>query len=363
MLLDPRSQPRPAFHLTAAWANPPGGVIPVPSAADPPIPHTHSAVLIGRSPDRRLFRFQLKWSDWGDRGTGYMPYEYFDRYVFECWAIYGHSGVLKLFQLKSIDNEGRVRWSARDEEDHRIYAFEVRDPRSGVRRAWTFVIERDGALEVEELYVRPEYRRLGHGRWLAGRVAELSRKKRMPLRLWVAFADCKSESENNYSALISTARRLSVQFQASPVPWAAYFATTEQCGDEFPVEPPAVPKRPRTPRNELRALVLALSLGQGGVGDLGRESVLSASQVTSADVIHDLLEVNSPEWDAMNERRAELILKDLDDGLTAAEKEEYERLQRTSLESAAQAFPRPKLDLGELARLREELRTRHRGTE
>jgi GNAT superfamily N-acetyltransferase len=194
-----------------------------------------------------------------------MPYEYFDRYVFECWATYG-TGVLRRYQSKKLDDEGRVRWSAHDEEDHRIYAFEVHDPRSHERRAWTFVIERDGALEVEELYVRREYRRLGHGRWLADRVAELARKKQMPLRLWVAFADCKSESESNYSALVSTARRLGVQFQACPVLWAAYFATTEQPGEVFPVEPIAIPDRPRAPRDAVRAFVMALSLGQGEAG-------------------------------------------------------------------------------------------------
>jgi GNAT superfamily N-acetyltransferase len=191
-----------------------------------------------------------------------MPYEYFDRYVFECWAIYGHFGVLRLHKCKKLDNEGRVRWSAHDEEDHRIYAFEVRDPRSDERRAWTFVIERDGALEVEELYVRPEYRRLGHGRWLADRVAHLARKKQMPLRLWVAFADCRAESESNYPALVATARQMGVQFRPCPVPWAAYFGTTEQPGEMVPVEPTIIPDRPRAPRDTVRAVVLALSLGQ-----------------------------------------------------------------------------------------------------
>ena len=57
----------------------------------------------------------------------------------------------------------------------------------------------------------------------------------------------------------------------------------------------------------------------------------------------------------MNERRAELIRKDLAEGLSAAESEEYERLQRISLAAAAKAFPAPKLDFEELARLREEL--------
>jgi hypothetical protein len=66
--------------------------------------------------------------------------------------------------------------------------------------------------------------------------------------------------------------------------------------------------------------------------------------------------VNTPEWDAMNERRAELIRKDLDEGLNPAERQEYERLQRMSLAAAVKAFPRPNPDFEELARLRKELR-------
>jgi GNAT superfamily N-acetyltransferase len=255
-----------AFQLTVAWANPPQGLIPLPSSADPPIPLTHAARILDRIPDKRLFHFRLKWRDWGDNGTGYMHYEWFDRYVFECWATYCRAEELRLFKLKKLDDNGRVRWSAQDEDDHRIYGFVVRDARLDECRAWTFVIERDGALEVEELYVRPEYRRLGHGHWLADRVTQLALEKRMPLRLWVAFADCKAESESNYPALVATARHLGVQFQPCLVPWAAYFGTNEKPGKAFPVEPATIPTRPRAPRKELLAFVLALSGGNGEHG-------------------------------------------------------------------------------------------------
>ena len=89
-------------------------------------------------------------------------------------------------------------------------------------------------------------------------MAQLARTKRVPLRLWVAFADCKSESEADYSLpLAAIVRRLGTQFQLCPVPWAAYFGTTEVAGEVFPVEPVAIPDRPRAPRDAVRALVLA----------------------------------------------------------------------------------------------------------
>ena len=66
--------------------------------------------------------------------------------------------------------------------------------------------------------------------------------------------------------------------------------------------------------------------------------------------------LDTPEWDTLNQRRAELIRKDLDQNLTPAERDEYERLQRLSLAMAAKALPLPKPNFEELARLREELR-------
>jgi GNAT superfamily N-acetyltransferase len=351
MLLDPQGGVHLAFQLTVTWANPPEGMIPLPSEADPPIPYTHAVAFIGRIPDRRLFHFRVKWSDWGDHGTGYMPYEYFDRYVFECWAPYRRPEVLRLFKSKTLDDEGRLRWSAHDEDDHHIHAFEVRDARGDERRAWAFVVERDGALEVEELYVRPEYRRLGHGRWLADRVAQLARERRIPLRLWVGFADCKAESESNYLALVATARRLGVQFRPCPVPWAAYYGTTEQPGEVLPVEPETIPDRPRAPRDTVRAFVMALGLGVGEPGVNGIPPV-PAHQAQEAEIA-----VGTPEWDELTERRAALIDKMYSpgQGLTDEEQAEYERLQQRSRAAIDRAYPRPKLAPDELAVIKQAL--------
>ncbi len=166
-----------AFHLTAAWADPPGGMIPRPSSSDKVIPFSHAVFFSKGIPDKRLFEFQNTWSDWGDNGSGFMPHEYFDKYMIECWATYIEPAAIKLFKLEKPDTEGHVRWSAHDEEDRHIFAFEVRDARSEERFAWTFLIEREGVLEVEELYVRPEHRGQGQGRWLADRIVDLARHR------------------------------------------------------------------------------------------------------------------------------------------------------------------------------------------
>jgi GNAT superfamily N-acetyltransferase len=307
-------------------------MIPPPALNDIVLEQTHAARVFGCVPDRRLFRIALKWPDWGDRGTGYMPYAYFDQRFVGCWVTYGAHTSLRLFREKQLDPQ-HMRWSAEDAEGRRLYGFAVCANHRTEWLAWSFVIERDGALEVEELFVRPEFRRSGHGRWLAEQVAKLAREKGESLRLWVSFADCQSENPANYPALVATARRMGVRFRPCTVPWAAYFATNESPGHEFPVAPASVPQRPRTPRNELLAFVAALGLG----GSVSSPSAVMAHAV--AAVAETQVDVGTKAWDELTQRRAELIYKKNRNGLTDEERAEFEQLQTRSREAIARTFP------------------------
>jgi hypothetical protein len=196
----------------------------------------------------------------------------------------------------------------------------------------------------------------------------------MPLSLWVPFADCKSENESNYPALVATARRLGVRFRQCETPWAAYFATTEQDGEDFPVEPIVVPNRPRTPRNELLEYVALLGLAQAGMfvtapardasqppaavstARAASGEVASASDGTTPSTLVDDIEVGSPAWEAMNQRRVELI--DLKvrvgyENMAPDYREEYDRLQYISQKAVERAFPSPLRGDPDIRRLKE----------
>ncbi|HWB13029.1 MAG TPA: GNAT family N-acetyltransferase [Pirellulales bacterium] len=335
MQFAPDSKPQVSFYLTADWAEPPGGVIPLPSAEDIVFERPHAGLLLSCLPDRRQFQIWLKWRDWSDEGRGFIPYEFFDLRVIECWVIYGRPMDLRIFREKRIDSH-HARWFAEDPDGHRLYGFDVRSPTSPERYAWAFVVERDGGLEVEELYVRPEHRRSGHGRWLAERVAQLAREKKMSLRLWVNFADCKEENEENYPAIVAVARRLGVRFQRCPVRWAAYFATNDQPGEEFPIAPALIPMRPRLPRKEFLAMIATLGIGTGEPVAVATSDV--APIVTSARGANEIV-IGSEDWGRLTERRAELIDKKYREGLSTEELAEYEQLQAQSREVIARRFP------------------------
>ena len=233
----------------------------------------------------------------------------------------------------------------RDEWDRRVYGFEVWDEAGQERCAWAFVLEKDGVLEVEELYVRPEFRRRGYAKVLAAKVRELAGAKRLPLRLWVAFADCRQENPANELALVAVARLLGVQFQPCPVIWAAYFATDERAGSAVPIEPARIPPRPQSTLGAVLGMALAVASTHAGNG----ASHATVVAVERADAEFPV--PGTPEWGVMNRRRGELIWKDIRGTLAPEEQVEYERLQRLSLAAIERAFPAPTRVDDQLARI------------
>lgn len=64
----------------------------------------------------------------------------------------------------------------------------------------------------------------------------------------------------------------------------------------------------------------------------------------------------TPEWGHLNRRRAELIRQKVRGGLSQAEEEELEWLQRETLAGVDRTFPRPRADMRSVAELEERLK-------
>ena len=334
-----------SVDLFASWGKPPHGVIPMPEEGETRLDATHLVALGGCSPERREFYFRNTWGDnWGDRGYGVLPYDYVDRYVFESWVTYSDP-TRELDKFQTLEGRRERRWVVRDEWFRRVYGFEVWDEKGDERCAWAFVLERDGVLEVEELYVRPEFRRRGFGTVLARKVRELAGAKRMPLRLWVAFSDSRQEDPTNYPALVAIARLLGVQFQPCPVIWAAYYATDERAGADTPVEPARIPPRPKSALEAILAMALVVNSGSGD------NEIPHSDPGVPMRKDDDFPEPGTAAWAVMNRRRAELIWKKNEEGLSQDEWPEYRRLQRLSQIALQRAFPASTVGDEALARI------------
>jgi GNAT superfamily N-acetyltransferase len=88
------------------------------------------------------------------------------------------------------------------------------------RMGWAFAVERKGLVEVEELFVRPQYRGKGYGKKLIRLLGELASER--GLKIWVSYADNVPENLAIIEKLISP---LGLQLKASDVRWAPLVAT------------------------------------------------------------------------------------------------------------------------------------------
>ncbi|PRS59929.1 C1 family peptidase [Bacillus pumilus] len=62
------------------------GMIPMPQNEDS-LNFGHAICIVGYDDDKQVFKFQNSWGDnWGDRGFGYLPYDYMDKYGKEAYG-------------------------------------------------------------------------------------------------------------------------------------------------------------------------------------------------------------------------------------------------------------------------------------
>ena len=382
-----------SLELFEGWISPPDGVIPLPSEGDRSL-GSHVVSLLGYNSNKGMFQFPNSFGEqWGYNGYGQFPYDYLDNYAFECYGVYRSPNFIQYKERKE-DGYRVVSWLALDEAGHKVRGFEIKDQKIDDRMGWAFIVERDGYLEVEDLYVRPEFRKLGLGRKLAHRVSELITTTKKKARILVPFADCRQENPTNHAALVAIVRNLGFVFHSCPTRRAAYYASNEDlvAGSAEPIEPESIPQRPRT---SLQDLMIAAtpptfsSIPETLPGELERNDTRIRSrngehqpihesdpQTDSHDLVRLLFQeepiekvweiappLDSDEWLDMNDRRIWLINKKIRKGLTDEEEREFEHLQKICHDAVEKAFPRPRVDLEGLLRLEREMRAEKGMTE
>ncbi|MFH1265491.1 MAG: GNAT family N-acetyltransferase [Planctomycetota bacterium] len=224
-----------AFEITQQWFEAEDGAIRMPSPQEAVV-GSHCVTLIGF--DRLCFSFVFvnSWgSQWGYQGHGLLPFEYFDKYLVSAWSSYDLGPLPDFFGHQGIGTVswGRLDWLGNSfHGGDALHAREVYDADSDERIAWTFAVHRDGFLDVEELFVRPQYRGHGYGRQLVQMLLELSADLKRPLRLWVPFADW---TPANIPLVERVVEKLGLGLFHANVRWAAATA----------LDPTALPSPPK----------------------------------------------------------------------------------------------------------------------
>lgn len=201
-----------ALHVTRQWLQ--GGTD---GTIDLPGPHSdfvgkHAVTLYGYANGR--FRFANSWgAEWGDRGSGTIPFEYVDRHIIE--------GFVNEATPPPYHSSPPRMWRSISPLGHMIHAVYLYDKTTDELEGWAFAFERDGYLDVEELFVRPAIRRTQRGSALARELLFEEKESGMPMRVWVPHADGDRDGLPGVRAM---ARRLGLSLERSPTPWARYVA-------------------------------------------------------------------------------------------------------------------------------------------
>jgi len=231
-----------AFEITAQWFHAENGVIQMPGPSEE-IVGSHCVRLIGFDPLRSCFIFANSWGGyWGRRGLGLLPSEYFDKYLVSAWTFSGPGPLPDFYACEGIQT---ISWGHLDflgnslHGGDLIHGREVYDGSNDERIGWTFAVHREGFLDVEELFVRPEYRGQRYGSQLVEMLLALAADLKRPLRLWVPFPDWAPE---NIPLMERVVEKLGLNLFHANVRWAAAMA----------VDPTALPRSGRAggTRNE-----------------------------------------------------------------------------------------------------------------
>ena len=131
----------------------------------------------------------------------------------------GHSYLEEARSGRNRNPEPQHRsWGIQDFAGEVTHGHEIMGP-GEERIAWAYAVEHEDCIEVEELFVMPQFRRHRYGRALANAMGTLATRKSSSLRVWISHADSAPE---NLAIVEKLIHPLGLQVERSPERWASY---------------------------------------------------------------------------------------------------------------------------------------------
>ena len=201
-----------AFEIDDSWIGS-DGLIDDPRRHRPQA--NHSLVLIGCDQVSETLRFtHSSGPEWGDGGFGSLPYRYWSDRLLEAWIPDNREAAV--VEAPAASDFVVIKRDAKDPWGHAIHLIEVEDPIRDEMMGWTIMRQSSTGLEMDEFFVRPNFRRLGHGRRLVRAVAKIRADLGVPLIAWVPHADASPTKAQD-----AIFRKLRLERRTTTERWAA----------------------------------------------------------------------------------------------------------------------------------------------
>jgi len=253
-----------ALEITKDWKkeNATSGRIPL--SPKYPVASVHFISLVAFNFQSGEFMFPNTWGkEWGDKSLGYLPFGYLSRFMVEAWT--GPPFPFP-YQPERPGLDFRLR-QADESKLGTVYSLEILDGDNDILAGWAHVVQKPReSIDVEELFIRPEYRRKGLGTQLVREILELQKNRPAPIRFWVPWGD---HTDHNATALLRWAKKTGIRLEPSGVRWAAYRAEVGSPVDSLP----ALEWIPGKPASPLHLLDERPAIGSSGDNEIWNDEL------------------------------------------------------------------------------------------
>ena len=164
----------------------------------------HSVTIIGYDNQKQFLRFLNSWGkEWGDGGLGYLPYKYVDKYLIEAWA--GMLDKRKNGERGKIEKVGELEFELLTYQSiifgrQPLHVIDVYKNNKIVGWAHFRFDDLGHTITIEEIFVMPNFRKMGIGKQLLSQIEGLANKQFIPKIVCYIHAQ-DLLSEDNISAI------------------------------------------------------------------------------------------------------------------------------------------------------------------
>ena len=217
-----------SIEITSDWKAPPSGNLAL-DVNTLPVAGVHSIALRWFDKSRKRFVFRNTWKPtWGDNGWGYLPEGFIDRYLVDGWIM----SSAKHSECTLQTGIYKHQWNGPGRTLNGVlHVIELHDGDTDTMAGWVLAVQREGVLDVEDLYVASPYRRRGFGSRLGHDVLSLAKSIGVPIQFWIPWGD---HEEGNAAALKGLTKNLGLKVEPSGVRWAPFKCVMDEPQATFP---------------------------------------------------------------------------------------------------------------------------------